>query len=87
MKQGNILALIDGQIISAEELARLAKEARISANETQSQAAERLSKTQPQISQAENGASRYLSTCMEMIAAYTDFEVVGKTFELRRKTD
>ena len=75
----------DGQIVNAADLARLAKEARIGSGHTQEQTAELLDKTQPQISGAENGESRYQKTCMEMIAVYTDFEIEGPTFKLKRK--
>lgn len=72
----------DGETIDAAELARLARESRIRAKRTQEQTAELLSKTQPQISLAEKGDSRYIKTCIEMIEAYTDYEVEGPTFKL-----
>ncbi len=76
----------NGQIIEAADLVRLAKEARIEAGHTQEQTAELLNKTQPQISGAEKGESRYQKTCMEMIAAFTDFELEGPAFKLKGKS-
>ena len=72
----------DGETVDAAELAQLARKSRIRAKHTQEQTAELLNKTQPQISLAERGNSRYTKTCIEMIEAYTDYEVEGPTFKL-----
>lgn len=80
------LKIRDGQIIDTKELATLAREAREQAGHTQADTAALLKVSQPVVSGAENGKSQYVRTCIRMIEHYTDFEVIERTFQLKRKS-
>lgn len=67
--------------LGPEQLGALAKEVR--GSDSQSKAAERIGVTQSQVSQAESGASRYVSTAIKLIETYTGRTVEGPVYVIR----
>jgi len=75
----------DGQEITGDQLASLAKQARTGAGLTQAAAAERMGVAQPTLAQAENEPQRSLSKLRRrMIAELGGFELEGPFWRLRK---
>ncbi len=78
-----------GHVIPELRLASLAKQARLEANLTQVEAAQRLDVTQASISHAENNPSRRLTSLrLAMISKFGGgYEAIGPFYVVKRKTD
>jgi hypothetical protein len=67
--------LKDGLIVGRRGLSEVAKYLRVTAGETQEVAAERIGKSQEQVSRAEVGDKSHASICILLIEEYSNFEV------------
>ena len=75
------------RIIEESELASLAQNFRENAGKTRTQAARELGVAQPTLFQAEEEPKRSLNKLRkQIIERYSEFEVVGPVFLLRRKS-
>jgi len=80
---GKAIAMRHGQYIDADELPALARQ--VMEKHTQVEAAEALGVSQPQISAALRGESRYLDTCRRIVEAFTDYRLEGPKYQFQRK--
>ena len=73
-------------IVEESELAALAKKYRVEAGKTSAQAARELGVARPTMHQAEDEPERSLSKLRkQIIEAYSDYEVIGPVYLLRKK--
>lgn len=74
------------RIIEESELAAVAKKYREAAGKTSAQAAREIGVARPTMHQAEDEPERSLSKLRkQIIEAYSDFEVIGPVYLLRKK--
>jgi DNA-binding XRE family transcriptional regulator len=75
----------DGSVVDLAHLSSLARQFRERSGDTQEQAAERIGKSQEQVSRAERGVKSPVATCILLIEAYSDFTVEHPLYRLRSK--
>jgi transcriptional regulator with XRE-family HTH domain len=79
--------LKDGLIVGRHGLSEVAKQLRLTAGETQEVAAERIGKSQEQVSRAEAGDKSHVSICVLMIEEYSDFRVEHPLYRFKKDTN
>lgn len=79
--------LQDGTILTAEEIADVARRLREESGDKQEETAAKLDMDQAVISKAENGSERYVSVCIRMIEAYTSCTVESPLYRITRREE
>jgi transcriptional regulator with XRE-family HTH domain len=79
------IEISDGVVIGKSGLSVVAKQLRLKAGDTQEVAAERIGKSQEQVSRAEMGEKSHASICILLIEEYSDFRVEHPLYRFRKR--
>lgn len=76
-----------GLTVNASGLAGVARQLRLEAGHTQENTAERIGRSQEQVSRAERGLPSHASICILIIEEYTEFDVQYPLYRLVESSD
>jgi transcriptional regulator with XRE-family HTH domain len=79
------IKITEGVVLGRSELSEVAKQLRVDAGDTQEVAAERIGKSQEQVSRAEVGDKSHVSVCILLIEEYSDFRVEHPLYQLKKE--